>query len=130
VQQFLLNNQNSTILQPPYSSDFTPYSFWLYLRPKNVLKVCCFHMQQRSTECDDRFHSHAERTLLEVPTVMTELDRYVCICLCVCAHVHTHTIESELCILVLEIAGRVTTYLVFHLIERSVIWCVKSFLWM
>jgi hypothetical protein len=27
VQQFLLNNLIPTILQPPYSSGFTPYSF-------------------------------------------------------------------------------------------------------
>jgi hypothetical protein len=90
MQQFLQNNKNSTILQPPYSSGFTPYSFWLYLRPKNVLKVCCFHVQQRSTECDGRFHSHAERTLLEVPRVVTELEQDVCMCACVCTHVCTH----------------------------------------
>jgi hypothetical protein len=51
VQQFLPNNQILTILRPPYSSGFTPYSFWLYLRPKNWLKFCCFHMQKHSTEC-------------------------------------------------------------------------------
>ena len=44
----------------------------------------------------------------------------VCVCVCACAHGCVGT-GAELCISVLEMAGRVTTYLVSHLIDRSII---------
>jgi len=46
-------------------------------------------VQKHSTECDGRFHSHAKRTLPDVPTAMAGLEQVVCACVCVCVRVHT-----------------------------------------
>jgi hypothetical protein len=83
-------------------------------------------MQKHSTECDGRFHSHMKRTLPDVPTTMAGLEQVVCMRVCVfmCMCACTSAKESELCISILEMVGRVATYVVSHLIDRSIIWYV------